>query len=81
MTHNKAHYQAIIYNGFKWYCFEEGVHYFSKRLDNGLYAEICCKEEQLTNGSFQYIAAENLTLSKECIKQVKRKWRSHNAKN
>lgn len=58
----KEHYRTIKANGFSWFGFLDGLHHFSKQRADGKYAQIRCREEQLENGDFEFMAENGLTL-------------------
>lgn len=61
MKHSKEHYRKITHNGFVWYGFCDGFHCFSKKEKSG-YLNLRCREDQLSNGDFEFMADNGLTL-------------------
>lgn len=47
-------------NGYEWIYFEDGLHFFSKKLETG-YSSIACNQEDLNNGNIEYMAEKGLT--------------------
>ena len=62
MEHTKSHYRKITRNGFKWWGFVDGFHNFSKQVDTGKWFNIRCREDQLTNGDFEFMIDGGWTL-------------------
>lgn len=61
MKHPEEHYKKITHNGFKWWGFVDGLHNFSKKEGKG-FINMKVREEQLTNGDFEFMADKGLTL-------------------
>ena len=79
---NKKEYYKDLHkskdlNGFNWWGFIEGVHYFSKQEDVG-FAEICCSEEQLDNGDIEFMCENGLTLSDERRRRIEKEYIKNN---
>jgi hypothetical protein len=58
---NPKQYQGLIVNGFKWFGYMSGFHYFSKETDRS-YAQIKCNTDQIHNGDLEYMTLHNLTM-------------------
>lgn len=63
-------------NGYSWTHFRDGIYYFSRKEQTG-YSQICCSEEQLTNGDLEFMAENGYTLSNKRVNAIKAKYRKN----
>lgn len=59
---DKDYYRALKPNGYQWFGLIDGLHHFSKEIESGKWAELRCREEQITNGDLEFMAEHGLTL-------------------
>lgn len=57
-------FKTKSYNGYQWYAFESGLHFFSKHVEAKGYAVLCCEEKQVFNGDLEFMSMHGLTLDK-----------------
>ena len=81
MKNTKEYYEDLQkskdLNGFEWWVFIEGVHYFNKREGRG-FVEVCCSEEQIDNGDIEFMCAKGLTLSYKIVKKINKEYIKNN---
>lgn len=79
MKHSKDYYRNKGKElGLTWGGFDDGIHFFQSGDYKIGFKPMECTEECLENGNAEFMVKHDLTLTKEKVKHIQRKYKKRN---